>query len=280
MERARVGEAGELVGDRLALDRLVQGRVLDRHDGLPGQVLEQLLLLAREAPRCGARSRGRPGTPARRPDQRPHRDAPARGPRRPGRVARAAGGAAARRRGRAARAAPGRPRPRPRTRAARRRRWPRSRPRVVACPTLRLAERVRASSGRARPASASQASTACAHGQRDDAVAVEPGGERVADAPDRLLELPALALDLLDLGLELRRHAVELASELGELVVALRPGPDGRSRRGARRRAADEEGADLTGERAADDSRRRAARAAGTPAAGRRSAGGCWAIVS
>ena len=38
-----------------------------------------------------------------------------------------------------------------------------------------------------------------AHGERHHAVAVETGGEGVAHAPDRLLELLALALDLLDL---------------------------------------------------------------------------------
>ena len=57
-------------------------------------------------------------------------------------------------------------------------------------------------------------------GELHDPLAVEPGGERLADAADRLLQLVALALDLLDLGLELLRHAVELAPELGELVVA------------------------------------------------------------
>ena len=59
------------------------------------------------------------------------------------------------------------------------------------------------------------------HGQRDHPVAIEPGGQRIADAADRLLELLALALDLLDLPLELAGHAVELASELRELVVAV-----------------------------------------------------------
>src|SRR5215212_206446 len=59
------------------------------------------------------------------------------------------------------------------------------------------------------------------HGERDHAVAVEPHGERVADAPDRLGQLPALALDLIDLRGELLGHAVELAPELAELVVSL-----------------------------------------------------------
>src|ERR687891_78775 len=59
-----------------------------------------------------------------------------------------------------------------------------------------------------------------AHGQRDDAIAVEARGEGVADAADGRLELLALALDLLDLGLELGRHAVELVPQLGELVAA------------------------------------------------------------
>src|SRR5918998_634659 len=58
------------------------------------------------------------------------------------------------------------------------------------------------------------------HREGDDPVAVEAGREGVADAADRGLELLTLALDLLDLGLELRRHAVELVPELGELVAA------------------------------------------------------------
>src|SRR5439155_23946888 len=60
-----------------------------------------------------------------------------------------------------------------------------------------------------------------AHRQVDESLTVEPGRERVAHAPDRVLELAALALDLLDLALELARHLVELAAELRELVVAV-----------------------------------------------------------
>ena len=44
LEVAHVEEAGELVRDRLALNRLVQGGVLDRHRGLRRQVAEQVLL--------------------------------------------------------------------------------------------------------------------------------------------------------------------------------------------------------------------------------------------
>jgi hypothetical protein len=75
---------------------------------------------------------------------------------------------------------------------------------------------------RERPAGLSLAGVhRLAHGQLHDAVAIEPGGERVADAANRLLELLALALDLLDLRLELAGHAVELTPQLSELVVAL-----------------------------------------------------------
>ena len=42
LEVAHVEEAGELVRDRLALHRLVQGRVLDRHRCLRRQVAEQV----------------------------------------------------------------------------------------------------------------------------------------------------------------------------------------------------------------------------------------------
>ena len=75
--------------------------------------------------------------------------------------------------------------------------------------------------GSARPTLGLAGIDGGAHGQRDHPVAVEPGGQRVPDAADRLLELLALALDLLDLALELARHAVELAPELCELVFAV-----------------------------------------------------------
>ena len=51
--------------------------------------------------------------------------------------------------------------------------------------------------------------------------AVEAGRERLADAPDRLLQPRALALELLQPRLELARHRVELLAQRGELVVAL-----------------------------------------------------------
>jgi hypothetical protein len=90
-----------------------------------------------------------------------------------------------------------------------------------------------------------------AHGQLDDAVTVEAGGEGIADAPDRLLELLALALHLLDRRLELRGHAVELNAQLGELVSAGHRDRMGEVAPGEAPGGV-EEGADLTGERAAD----------------------------
>src|SRR5204862_108353 len=53
------------------------------------------------------------------------------------------------------------------------------------------------------------------------ALAIEPGGERVAHPPDGVLEFAALALDLLDLACQLPRHRVELPAERRELVAAL-----------------------------------------------------------
>ena len=52
LEAAVVEEAGQLVGDRLALDRLVQVDVLDRDAGLLGEVGEQLALAGGERRRC------------------------------------------------------------------------------------------------------------------------------------------------------------------------------------------------------------------------------------
>ena len=48
LEAAAVEQAGELVGHRLALDRLVQADVLDRHRRLLGEVVEELALGRRE----------------------------------------------------------------------------------------------------------------------------------------------------------------------------------------------------------------------------------------
>ena len=94
-----------------------------------------------------------------------------------------------------------------------------------------------------------------AHGEIHHALAVETGGERVPDPPDRLLQLGALALDLVDLGLQLTRHVVELVAELGELVA-----PTDRDRLGevpAREAAGPgQQLRDLAGEGAADDRRR------------------------
>jgi hypothetical protein len=58
-----------------------------------------------------------------------------------------------------------------------------------------------------------------AHRQSDHAAPVEPGRECVADPANRLGELLPLAFDLLDLRLELPGHVVELTAERGELVA-------------------------------------------------------------
>ena len=54
-KRRRLDRPGQLVGDRLALDGLVQADVLDRHGRLAGEVVEQLaLVVAERAARCAA----------------------------------------------------------------------------------------------------------------------------------------------------------------------------------------------------------------------------------
>ncbi len=113
-----------------------------------------------------------------------------------------------------------------------------------------------------------------ANHQLHDLLPVEPGREGLADPPDRVLQLAALALELLDVGGQLVGHRVELPAQGGELVV-----PVGRHRMlevalgeplgGAR--AARRSGA-------AERARRRRtwrAPAAGRRAGSRRSAGGC-----
>jgi hypothetical protein len=114
-------------------------------------------------------------------------------------------------------------------------------------------------------------------GLHDDAqqgVAVQALGEGLADAPDRLLQALALELELIQARLQLARHRVELAAELGELIVALRGHLDGevahpkgtrgleqaldlgvqRPRHGQRKRECEDEEAD---QRRADQQRRR-----------------------
>ncbi len=249
-ERARVGKAGQLVRYGLALDRRVEARVVDRHDRLARQVLEELFLLAREgtAPpghgenpqilRLGGRNQG------------PHRHRQRVGIADPGR----------------ARAA----------RAGRRRLgvdWveqlgPHLGARLERLPLGRddrLVQRGVVSTGRVlveRPPLERQCAPGLrvagvdrlAHRQSDHAVPVEPGGECVADAADRRLQLLALSFVLLDLRLELRRHAVELAPQLGELVAA--GDRDGVGEVPAREASCGaQECADLPRERAADAGR-------------------------
>ena len=59
------------------------------------------------------------------------------------------------------------------------------------------------------------------HRDVDHLLAVEAGGERLTHAPDRVLQLAALALDLLDLRGQLLGHVVELVAERRELVRPL-----------------------------------------------------------
>ena len=101
------------------------------------------------------------------------------------------------------------------------------------------------------------------HGQVDHPLAVEAGAERLADPPDRVLELAPLALDLVDVGLELLGHRVELLAERGELVVAL--DRDALAEVAAPEPARGlEEAVDLALERAHDEDRRSERRARGT----------------
>lgn len=56
--------------------------------------------------------------------------------------------------------------------------------------------------------------------QLQQSVAIQPGGEGLADAPDPTEHARALLLELLEPALELARHAVELLAEGGELVTS------------------------------------------------------------
>src|SRR5262249_50802199 len=71
------------------------------------------------------------------------------------------------------------------------------------------------------PARASDTVDGGLHDDLEHALAVEAARERLADAADRFLESSALPSELLQAGLELSGHAVELAPERGELVVAV-----------------------------------------------------------
>ena len=231
--RARdVGEPGELVGHRLALDRLVEARVLDRDHRLAGEVLEQLLLLAREL-RVAARDRDRAEVLGPAHGERIGTDSPN------ARPALACTGASA-----PSAAPPGRAleqlRPHLRPHRERGALGQLERRHQVAHERADVVIGKHAPIERHRAAGVGLAGVhRLAHRERDHAVAVEARGQRVADPADRLGELLALSLDLLDLRLELARHAVELATELRELVPALRPARAGGSPRapGAGRRS-------------------------------------------
>ena len=202
VQLADVREPGQLVGDRLALDGLVEVRVLDRDARLAGEVLEQLALLAGElrGPRDRhqrdvrrGRRRGGPGSAP------PARARPGCGPRPPGRC-----------RGQAEPRRPGRSAPPPPS------------------PPWWWRPRCRAGSGSMRSCASGHRAAGLGlarvdrgvEGQLEDSLRVEPRGERGAHPPDGLLQLAALAVELLDLGLELLGHAVELAAQESELVAA------------------------------------------------------------
>ena len=105
---------------------------------------------------------------------------------------------------------------------------------------------------RAQHHAAALGADAVDRGLHDDAqqrVAVEALAERLADALDRLLQARALELELLQAGLELAGHAVELAPERGELVVALGGDLDGEVAR-AERAGGREQAVDLRLQRA------------------------------
>ena len=197
LEAAAVEQAGELVGDRLALDRLVQPDVLDRDRGLAGEVVEELALLGAERAALA-----RDGHDAR--DPRLVLVAPQR--MRQGadvvdlRVARLAGLEDLRLGG------------------ADRLVQPLRRRRVIAtCSSGSV------SVGRtdARPASASTPSTAVAHDDLEQRLAVEVRRERLADRAHRGLQARALGAQVREAVLQLARHLVELDAERRELVVAL-----------------------------------------------------------
>ena len=246
MERAQVGEPGQLVGHRLALDLLVQGRVLDRHHGLAGQVLEQLLLLVREAP-PRPRDREDPEELA-APGQRQHRHrervhgADAGGRRHPR--------AATARRPRS----PGARADHPHARRAPLRGPHRLLELLVTVRRCSRGRRPRRPAG-ARPASASHASTAVRTARattpsRSSPIASASPTRRIASVSSPRWRWTSSIFEA-----ELGRHAVELPPELSELVMALDRDrlPEVAAGEAAGR---DQEGVDLLGQRAADDARR------------------------
>ena len=194
VEPAAVEEAGELVGHRLALDRLVQADVLDRHRRLADEVLEELALAVAERPPGAAHRRACRGRAGRR---------------------RCAGPARARGR-RRDRLRPALRTPAPRT--PRRAGPRRSRP---ACPCARPAPPASPLvNENARPPSAPTPSTAVR-----TAISSRPSRSRLEakDSPIRRIELRSRRRSSSSSSrrrLELRRHLVELVAQRGELVAA------------------------------------------------------------
>ena len=85
-------------------------------------------------------------------------------------------------------------------------------------------------------------------------LAVEVGGERLADAAHRVLQARALLVELLQALLQLARHLVELLAQRRELVVALGRDLDGEVAR-AQAPGGLQEGVDLALQRARDQQR-------------------------
>ena len=197
-KRRRLNRPGELVGHRLALDRLVQADVLDRDRGLLGEVVEELAL-------GGGERRGRARATETTPDTRAWTSSP----RRIGCDSAATPSTVA---------SHGSP----------------------VSSTLRLGR----AHGLLEPVDASRSSATCSSGALalgrtearpgvgadavdrgldDDlqqALAIEVGGEGLADAAHRVLQARALLVELLQALLELARHLVELLAQRRELVVA------------------------------------------------------------
>ena len=229
LEAAAVGEAGEVVGDGLALDDLVQADVLERHGRLTDQVVEEVALLGRE--RLPARDRHDAADEARlavapqwmREGTRALRVGAVR-------IARAQNLGLGEQQGLHHAVQPNRPR-RPPERSV-------------------LVAQTRAATGGA---------DAVLGGVDDDVeqrVAVEVGGERLADPAHRDLEALLLRADLLEARFELLGHRVELLAEGGELVVAV-DRDLGREVTGADALGGVEEVRDLALERARDQERER-----------------------
>ena len=193
---------GQLVGHRLALDGLVQADVLDRDRGLLGQVVEELALGDAERPR-----------PRRATETTPDTRAWTSSPRRIGCESA----------------------PTPSTVASHG---------SPVSSTFASAARTASSSPSTDPVSATCSSGALALGRTEarpgvgadavdrgpdhdlqQALAVEVGGEGLADAAHRVLQARALLVELLQALLELARHLVELLAQRRELVVALGRAP-------------------------------------------------------